>query len=113
MRPYQRLALSIVALVLVACATPINERPMYGGREKTPAMREADARFIQDCIADGTNREAASREVSQLGWQYFFRNDFSTAMKRFNQDWLLDPNNPEAYWGFGLIRKKEGDYEAG
>ena len=97
MRPYQRVALSIVALVLVVCATPINELPMYGGREKTPAMREADAQFVQDSTADGTSREAASREMAQLGWQYFYRNDFSTAMKRFNQAWLLDPNDPEAY----------------
>lgn len=25
------------------------------------------------------------------------------AMRRFNQAWLLDPTNPEIYWGFGSI----------
>ena len=28
-------------------------------------------------------------------------------MRRFNQAWLLDPNNPQVYWGFGSIRSDQ------
>ena len=31
------------------------------------------------------------------------KNDTKTVMKRFNQAWLLNTNNPQAYWGFGII----------
>lgn len=30
-------------------------------------------------------------------------NDFETAMKRFNQAWLLDSLNANIYWGYGNI----------
>jgi tetratricopeptide (TPR) repeat protein len=32
-------------------------------------------------------------------------------MKRFNQAWLLDPKNENAYWGFGAIYGSFNDYD--
>ena len=34
-------------------------------------------------------------------------------MKRFNQAWLLDPMNPQAYFGFGVIVSKRGRTQQG
>lgn len=55
-----------------------------------------------------------SASAANLGWQYFDNGDLKTAIKRFNQSWMFDRENAEAYWGFGLImggRSTEGDTE--
>ena len=75
---------------------------MYGGIEKTPAEIENDNKLIETVTKNQT-REDASREASGLGWEYFYDNDLKTAMKRFNQAWLLDSDNPHVYWGFGVL----------
>lgn len=87
-----------------------NTLPMYGGPDqvKTPYQLEADEKFIQSATREGQTREKASQAVAAGGWQFFNKGDLSTAMKRFNQAWLLDPNNPEAYKGFAAILRKEG-----
>ena len=64
-----------------------NELPMYGGHY-SPDMPP--------------NKEW-SHHASDLGWKYFYSGDLSTAMKRFNQAWMFDGENPDAYWGFGII----------
>lgn len=83
---------------LVSAERLINEIPMYGGRPRTEAPLNPEA----------------SRHASMRGFQYFYSGDISTAIKRFNQAWLLDTNNAEAYWGFGIImgqRASQGDSE--
>lgn len=71
----------------MAFALPINEMPMYGGQHD-PQVE---------------SNEWASKEASKLGWKYYSQGDMTTAIKRFNQAWMFDRSNPEAYWGFGLI----------
>lgn len=39
----------------------------------------------------------------KFGWQYFDEGDLKTAMKRFNQAWLLDEKNADVFWGFGNV----------
>jgi Tfp pilus assembly protein PilF len=46
----------------------------------------------------------------QLGFKYFFQRDFKTAIRRFNQAWLLDPQNGGAFHGFALVvLERDGD----
>lgn len=66
---------------------PTNEEPMYGGKHN-PEVEENIER---------------STSAASLGWQYFYKGDIKTAIKRFNQAWMFNRNNPEAYWGFGLV----------
>jgi Tfp pilus assembly protein PilF len=67
-------------------------------------MRDADQRFIDDALKTGLTRAEASDKSVQLGWQYFQqRRDIATAMKRFNQAWLLDPGNGDAFHGFAVL----------
>lgn len=47
----------------------------------------------------------------RLGWTYFYNGDIRTAMYRFNQAWLLDSTNENAYWGFGAIYCNFSDEE--
>lgn len=42
--------------------------------------------------------------MTELGFQYLYeRGDFPTAMKRFNQAYLLDSKNADIYYGYGTI----------
>ena len=101
-----------VFFFLSGCNSPtdISELPFYGNVEKNPAELEADRRLIETVTKDQT-REEASKEVCRRGWEYFYSNDLKTAMKRFNQAWLLDPQNPMAIWGMGAVVGKQGQYE--
>jgi hypothetical protein len=83
---------------------PPNELPLYGEQPKTQAMLEADQRLIAAALETGLSRAQASDKSVQLGWQYFQqRRDIATAMKRFNQAWLLDPENGDAFHGFAVL----------
>ncbi|MBS0550211.1 MAG: hypothetical protein JSR24_20835 [Proteobacteria bacterium] len=108
MKLFVALAIAGIALSLVQSAgaqsRPPNELPMYGGIAKTPAMIAADKKFIADIEAKGESRTSASDKEVALGWRYFIeRQDAATAMKRFNQAWLLDQNNGDAYHGMAIV----------
>ncbi len=81
---------------------PINELPMYGFREKTAAQKNADNKFIKKAYEIGT-REKAVRDANRSGWKFLNKKDMKAAIKRFNQAWLLDQTNGDAYWGFATI----------
>jgi tetratricopeptide (TPR) repeat protein len=77
---------------------PINELPMYGG--------------LHDPQVEPN--ESKSEALSRLGWKYLYSGDESTAIKRFNQAWMFNRKNPEAFWGFGIImgrRASQGETE--
>ncbi|MDH3655513.1 MAG: hypothetical protein OEN21_14695 [Myxococcales bacterium] len=88
-----------------ACSAdyPINELPMYGHIQKTADQKRADTRYIKEMTTGGRSREAAAVVAARLGWHIFYQGDCSTAIKRFNQAWLLDPKNQLALWGFAVI----------
>ncbi len=100
--------------------TPINEVPMYGFdnyeqylNERKPELAEVNDKFIKDVDADivkfNSNRQEASDDFVQIGWEYFYKKDFKTAIKRFNQAWLVKNNNPNAYWGFSYLAGAQGN----
>ncbi|HBH26764.1 MAG TPA: hypothetical protein DDX54_05130 [Rhodospirillaceae bacterium] len=81
---------------------PPNERPMYGGNY-TPTI---------------PRNPFESQEVARVAWAAWEAGDSATAMRRFNQAWVLDPDNAQAYWGFGLLTGQKlqdvgADSEAG
>lgn len=87
-----------------------NTLPMFGGRDvvKTAYQMEVDETFIQSVTKDGMSREKGSQVVVGYAWDFFNKGDLSTAMKRFNQAWLLNPANPDIYKGFAAILRKQG-----
>jgi len=103
--------LILLIFFIASCSeeTPINEIPMYGGAQFTEAQIRCNEEFINSVVKQSGSRQAAAREVIKLGWQYFHRNDPRTAMKRFNQAWLLDQNNADAYYGFGHLSSVRGE----
>lgn len=88
--------ITLCSIALIAKAEhAINELPMYGGQQEPQVDRN----------------EESSRGAAKLGWKYFYKGDLATAMKRFNQAWMFDRENPEAYWGFGLIMGRRSESE--
>lgn len=92
--------------------TEINLLPEYGNVIKDKDYLDADKKFIAAALKEkGTLRKASEHMVS-TGFQYLYQGELETAMRRFNQAWLLDPSNENAYWGFASVYFTFNDYEA-
>ncbi len=102
------LTLLVPVLPALAASLPLNEVPMYGEQAKTPENERADQQFIDEVLSKGVTRAEGARQVAQYGWQALAKNDVSTAIKRFNQAWLLDHDNASAYHGFAVVTLKRG-----
>ena len=74
---------------------PLNELPMYGGQH--------DPQVAPDL--------KTSQDVGKLGWDYYYKGDLDTAIKRFNQAWMFNRKNVDALWGFGLIMGNRSNEE--
>jgi len=107
-----KIAATVVLLVLMfvhsfaIAARPQNELPMYGG-ERLPFEK----RWRNESADELEDYKRRAQEVSQLGWKYFNEGLLDTAIKRFNQAWLFDPNNFQVWWGFGVIMGNRGKNE--
>jgi len=86
----------LLLLPLFAVAErPMNELPMYGGQHAPTVDRNP----------------AFSKDAAKRGWKAYYQGDIDTAIKRFNQAWMFDRNNPEVYWGFGLVMGQRASQE--
>ena len=103
--------LSIFALV--GCASglrqrSINEIPEYGNQPKSPEMLQADQQFLN--TVKGKEQQAFDHMMN-VGWSFFKRGDIGTAIKRFNQAWLIDSTRYESYWGFAAAEGRLNNLE--
>jgi tetratricopeptide (TPR) repeat protein len=87
--------------------------PMYGHLPKSEAEIKNDSDFINKIMVlpQFKTRREASNHMINLGFQYYYRSDFKTAMYRFNQAYLLDTTNAEIFWGYGAIYMAMGQFE--
>jgi Tfp pilus assembly protein PilF len=94
-----------VSALLPAMAQPADQLPMYGGQDRNAdsTLRAADEKLIDDTTRHYGSREKASAAFVGNGFAYYGRDDLANAMRRFNQAWLLDPDNPEVYFGFAVV----------
>src|SRR5688572_7780441 len=83
-----------------------NLKPMFGDNcTKNAGLQKADQKFRKTATKQFGSPDSAARAYLQMGWEYFRKKDEATAMKRFNQAWLLNPQNPAVYFAFGhLVR---------
>ena len=91
--------------------TEINLRPEYGKVKKDAGYLKEDQTFIETVLKEDSTHRKGSEHMVKLGFNYLYHGDSETAMKRFNQAWLLDPKNENAYWGFGAIYYMFNDSE--
>jgi Tfp pilus assembly protein PilF len=90
-----------------------SEMPMYGSTAQKPhKLTEKDAAFIASLEKAGKTRQAVAKDVIRQAWEAYGQTDYKSAIRKFNQAWLLDPENGDAYHGFALIstvRDKNAD----
>lgn len=84
---------------------------MYGEVKKCEQQIEFDKEFILESEKQFKDRKKASEYYVSKGWEYFYKDDNATSMKRFNQAWLLDTTNPQVYWGFGNLLGRKNEFE--
>lgn len=95
----------VVSAIASAGQLPPDQLPMYGGldRQADPMLKGADDALIEGTTREfGSRREASERFVNQ-GFNFYFQDDLASAMRRFNQGWLLDAENPSVYYGFMAV----------
>jgi tetratricopeptide (TPR) repeat protein len=87
----------------------INLMPKYGLVQKNKAQLAADKELFTaiDKQYKG-DRKKAAEDAAMRGWQFLRKGDMETAMKRFNQAWLLDSKNGKALWGMAAIQGNTG-----
>lgn len=111
----KRIALAAAALLLSA-STAFSQQgaasskvlPMFGQQAKTDAQQRADERFLTSCDKSFETRTEASNFFMDRGWEFLNEGQTDTAVYRFNLAWLLNPDNYNTYWGFGLVEHSKG-----
>ena len=99
-----------LASIITATGSFAKEMPLWEGVQKTAQMQEADKKFIESVRrSTNNNPQIGAKRAIELGWQSFQNQDVETAIRRFNQAWLLDPENPSIYWGFALTTHQRGE----
>jgi tetratricopeptide (TPR) repeat protein len=56
-----------------------------------------------------THQEASSKDI-EVGSYYLDRKNWKAALSRFESAMILDPENPEVYWGLAEAEYHLGDY---
>jgi Tfp pilus assembly protein PilF len=84
-------------------AAPINEQPFYGFAEKTPEQRASDESFVTTLTAAAGTRQKAFEETTMRGWKAITNGRASEAALRFNQAFLLAPEQSGVYHGLAVV----------
>lgn len=88
-----------------------NEIPMYGGKRFTSKQKKNNKEYTDSMIKFTGSREKAVQYAVSVAWKIYYLGDLQTAIKRFNQAWLLDENNRNVIWGFALISLSRGNVD--
>ncbi|MBF8962465.1 hypothetical protein I0P70_04325 [Pontibacter sp. FD36] len=83
--------------------------PMFGQVAKTDAQQKADEKFLTSCDKNFESRKEASNFFMDRGWEFLNEGQVDTAVYRFNLAWLLNPDNYNTYWAFGLVENSRGN----
>ncbi len=93
---------------------PANEAPFFNFAQKNEAQKAADRQFVDGVLQKVPDRPKAADLAIEAGDRAFVREkDPATAAKRFNQAYLLDPQQSGIYHGFAMVvaaRFKDFDY---
>ena len=95
------LALSVL---LCSCGVrtdemPANQKPLFGGTDRRAAELTEDVKEAEEAAREAGGPRPGAEKLLNEGWQYERRGYWDIAMVRFNQAWLLDPENPDSFFG--------------
>lgn len=83
---------------------PSNEAPFFNFIEKNEGQKAADQRLIASVLQQGYGRAEAANAAIVSGSRTLLQDrDIATAAKRFNQAYLLDPQQSGIYHGFAMV----------
>ncbi len=91
----------------------IDNIPMYGQPDipRPAELQQADKNFIASVVEGLGSREEASKVWWAQGERFMNEGNFDYAMRRYNQSWLLNPENYQPYWGFARVSMEKGNLE--
>nr|WP_297349922.1 tetratricopeptide repeat protein [uncultured Glaciecola sp.] len=104
----------LLVILVTACASPdgvrIDNIPMYGQPEaaRLPALKKADEDFIKKVASKIPDRKEASKIWWAQAEKFMAQGNIDLAMRRYNQSWLIDPDNYQPYWGFARVSLEQG-----
>ncbi|MBX0291613.1 hypothetical protein K3G63_14275 [Hymenobacter sp. HSC-4F20] len=81
-------------------------QPLFGGLSPAQAEQLVGAPFLTNVAGSFASRAEASRFFSTKGYEYLAESQADTATYRFNLAWVLDPANPDAYRGLGIVASR-------
>ena len=115
---YQKfIATLFITLLLLGCASNggsrIDNIPMYGQPEveRPDVLKVADEEFIKSASSGFGSREEASKAWWSQGEKFMNEGNLDYAMRRYNQSWLLNPNNYQPYWGFARVMLEQNNVD--
>jgi len=88
-------------------------KPMFGEAENDERLKKLTEDTRKMALEQFGNIDSAVFNRINEAWVLFCQNDMETAMRRFNQAWMLNPEFPDAYFGFAALLDMQGkDAEA-
>jgi Tfp pilus assembly protein PilF len=92
---------------------PVNEQPFFGFTVKTPEQKAEDEKFVSAIIGATGSREKAFEETTKRAWIALQAGKVREAAVRFNQAFLISPEQSTVYHGFAVIAQARfNDFDA-
>jgi tetratricopeptide (TPR) repeat protein len=93
------------------CTMCIISQVTFAGQSalETPMYDGTDSSFMGSAINSFGTSEHASEGYVEKGFDHYSNNKLGKSMQKFNQAWLLNPDNAYVYLGFGLLLNKNED----
>jgi len=84
-------------------SAPVNEQPFFGFAVKSPEDKAADEKFVDAIVGAAGSREKAFDETTMRGWRAINTGKIKEAAVRFNQAFLILPEQSRVYHGFAVV----------
>ncbi|WP_334506012.1 tetratricopeptide repeat protein [Bradyrhizobium sp. AZCC 1693] len=84
-------------------SAPINEQPFFGFAAKNSEEKAADDKFVDAIVGATGSREKAFEEATKRAWIAINAGRIREAALRFNQAFLVSPEQSSVYHGFAVI----------
>ncbi|KRR25377.1 hypothetical protein CQ14_10330 [Bradyrhizobium lablabi] len=92
---------------------PTNEQPFFGFAAKNSEEKASDEKFVSAIIGATGSREKAFEEITMRGWRAVNSGKIREAALRFNQAFLISPEESSVYHGFAVVAQfRFNDFDA-
>jgi Tfp pilus assembly protein PilF len=84
-------------------AAPTNEQPFFGFAARNAEEKTGDEKFVSAIIGATGSREKAFEEITMRGWRAVNTGKIREAALRFNQAFLISPEQSAVYHGLAVV----------